>query len=308
MIRAISAGSPEWPGVLDQLGAAAPRTLHVRGARHLAELCVEPAVAVVGARRGSRAGEEFAFALSRGLAAAGVAVISGLALGIDAAAHAGALAAHGRTVAVLGCGIDRIYPRQNAALGARIVEQGAIVSEWQAGVEPAPWRFPVRNRLIAALAGVTVVIEATRRSGALITADHALALGREVLAVPGSAWSPLGEGVNALLRAGATPVTSLEDLLDTLGLSAPGAVRASALPDAAPIVPGGSAGRAWRALRAEPCSPDALAIRLGLAGPELARALVALELDGLLAAEPDGRLVALTGAGTAQRPDETSLP
>jgi DNA processing protein len=308
MIRAISTGSPDWPALLDQLGAAAPARLHVRGARRLAELCAEPAVAVVGARRGSRAGEEFAFALSRGLAVAGVAVISGLALGIDAAAHAGALAANGRTVAVLGCGIDRIYPRQNVALGARIVEQGAIVSEWGAGVEPAPWRFPVRNRLIAALAGVTVVIEATRRSGALITADHALALGREVLAVPGSAWSPLGEGVNALLRAGATPVTSLDDLLDTLGLSASGGVRASALPDATPIVPGGSAGRAWRALRAEPCSPDALAIRLGLGGPELARVLVALELDGLLAAEPDGRLVALTGAGTARRPDETSLP
>jgi DNA processing protein len=308
MIRAISTGDAEWPAVLDQLGAAAPPTLHVRGDRSLAELCAGPAVAVVGARRGSRAGEEFAFALSRGLAAAGVAVISGLALGIDAAAHAGALAADGRTVAVLGCGIDRIYPRQNSALAGRIAEQGAIVSEWRVGVEPAPWRFPVRNRLIAALADVTVVIEATRRSGALITADHALALGREVLAVPGSAWSPLGEGVNALLRAGATPVTSLEDLLDTLGLSAPGAVRASALPDATPMVPGGSAGRAWRALRAEPCSPDALAIRLGLDGPELARVLVALELDGLLAAEPDGRLVALTGEGIVQRADETSLP
>ena len=280
----------------------------MRGARTLAELCAEPAVAVVGARRGSRPGEEFAFALSRGLAAAGVAVISGLALGIDAAAHAGALAANGRTVAVLGCGIDRVYPRQNTALAVRIAEAGAIVSEWGAGVEPAPWRFPVRNRLIAALASVTVVVEATRRSGALITADHALALGREVLAVPGSAWSPLGEGVNALLRAGATPVTSLEDVLDALGLSAPGAVRASALPDATPVVPGGAAGRAWRALRAEPSTPDALALRLGLDGAELARVLVALELDGLLAAEPDGRLVALTGEAAADRPPATSLP
>jgi DNA processing protein len=308
MIRTVSAGQAEWPLVLDQLGAAAPATLHVRGARTLDELCAEPAVAVVGARRGSRPGEEFAFALSRGLAVAGVSVISGLALGIDAAAHAGALAGNGRTVAVLGCGIDRVYPRQNSALAATIADAGAIVSEWGVGVEPAPWRFPVRNRLIAALASVTVVVEATRRSGALITADHALALGREVLAVPGSAWSPLGEGVNALLRAGAAPVTSLEDVLDTLGLSLPGAGRAGALPDALPIVPGGAAGRAWRALRAEPSTPDALGLRLGLDGSELARVLVTLELDGLLAAEPDGRLVALTGAASVEPPAETSLP
>ena len=235
-------GDAGWPAALDQLGDDAPALLHVRGARSITELCEEPAVAVVGARRGSRSGEEFAFALARGLASAGVAVISGLALGIDAAAHAGALAAGGRTVGVLGCGIDRVYPRQNTTLALQIVASGALVSEWGEGVEPAPWRFPVRNRLIAALASVTVVVEATRRSGALITADHALALGRDVLAVPGSAWSPLGEGVNALLRAGATPATSLEDVLDALGLSAPGAVRASALPDAAPIVPGGAAG------------------------------------------------------------------
>jgi DNA processing protein len=297
VIRVVARGNSEWPGVLDQLGDAAPAALHVRGSRPLAELCAEPAVAVVGARRGSRAGEEFAFAMARGLAAAGVAVISGLALGIDAAAHSGALTAGGRTVGVLGCGIDRVYPRQNSALAAQVMASGALVSEWGEGIEPAPWRFPVRNRLIAALASVTVVVEATRRSGALITADHALALGRDVLAVPGSAWSPLGEGVNALLRAGATPATSVEDVLDALGLSAPGSVRASALPDSAPIVPGGSAGRAWRALRAEPSTPDALALRLGLDGAELARVLVVLELEGLLAREPDGRLAALSGAG-----------
>jgi DNA processing protein len=296
VIRTLARGDDGWPAVLDQLGADAPSVLHVRGAGSLAALCAEPAVAIVGARRGSRQGEEFAHALGRGLGSVGVAVISGLALGIDAAAHAGALAGGGRTVAVLGCGIDRVYPRQNTAIATKIAELGALVSEWGVGVEPAPWRFPVRNRLIAALASVTVVVEATRRSGALITADHALSLGRDVLAVPGSAWSPLGEGVNALLRAGATPATSLEDVLDALGLSGPGGVRASALPDTAPAVPGGAAGRAWRALRAEPSTPDALALRLGLDGPELARVLVTLELDGLLAREPDGRLVALTGS------------
>ena len=178
MIRALVRGDDGWPAVLDQLGTDAPAVLHVRGSRSLAGLCAEPAVAIVGARRGSRQGAEFAHVLGRGLAAVGVSVISGLALGIDAAAHAGALAGGGRTVAVLGCGIDRVYPRQNAAVAEQIAELGALVSEWGAGVEPAPWRFPVRNRLIAALASVTVVVEATRRSGALITADHALALGR----------------------------------------------------------------------------------------------------------------------------------
>ena len=130
---------------------------------------------MVGARAPSAAGERFARTLARELAEAGVSVISGLALGIDAAAHAGALDGGGRTVAVLGCGIDRDYPRRNAALAARIAAAGAIVSEWGPGVEPAPWRFPVRNRIVAALAQATVVVEATRRSGALITADHALA-------------------------------------------------------------------------------------------------------------------------------------
>jgi DNA processing protein len=293
VIATLAPGGSGWPAVVDQLGTAAPLLLHVRSRRPLAELCAEPAVAIVGARRGSRQGEEFARTLAAGLAGAGVAVISGLALGIDAAAHDGALAAGGRTVAVLGCGVDRVYPRRNAALGERIAEHGAIVSEWGPGVEPAPWRFPVRNRLIAALASVTVVVEATRRSGALITADHALALGRDVLAVPGSAWSPLGEGVNALLRAGATPATSLDDVLDALGLATTTA--GGRAPAALPNVPGGAAGRAWRALRAEPMAPDALALRLGVGGAELARALVTLELDGLLAVEADGRLVALAG-------------
>ena len=173
---------------------------------------------MVGARAPSAAGERFARTLARELAEAGVSVISGLALGIDAACHAGALDGGGRTVAVLGCGIDRDYPRRNAALAARIAATGAIVSEWGPGVEPAPWRFPVRNRIVAALAQATVVIEATRRSGALITADHALAIGRDVLAVPGAPWLELGGGTLALLRAGAAPVGSAADVLDALGV------------------------------------------------------------------------------------------
>ena len=150
-------------------------------------------MAVVGARACSAYGSAVARALGRELARPGVVVVSGLARGIDAAAHRGALEA-GATVAVLGCGIDRDYPRAHAALGAQIAQAGLIVSEYPPGVEPAPWRFPARNRIVAGLALATVVVEARERSGALITADLALDEGREVLAVPGEITSRLSEG------------------------------------------------------------------------------------------------------------------
>ena len=225
----------------------------------LTAACAPPAVAMVGARAPSAAGERFARTLARELAEAGVSVISGLALGIDAAAHAGALDGGGRTVAVLGCGIDRDYPRRNAALAARIAAAGAIVSEWGPGVEPAPWRFPVRNRIVAALAQATVVVEATRRSGALITADHALAIGRDVLAVPGAPWLELGGGTLALLRAGAAPVGGAGDVLDALGVQ-------MEVEPARREPPAGVAGVLWAELRRRPRRRDALALATGLGG------------------------------------------
>ena len=155
-------------------------------------------------------------------------VVSGLARGIDAAAHRGALEA-GTTVAVLGCGIDRDYPRAHAALAAQIAASGLIVSEYAPGVEPAPWRFPARNRIVAGLARATVVVEARERSGALITADLALDEGREVLAVPGEITAALSKGTNALLRLGATPVTCVADVLEAIGVEpAPPIARAGA--------------------------------------------------------------------------------
>ena len=147
-----------------------------------------PCVAVVGARACSAYGSAVAPELGRGLARAGVVVVSGLARGVDAAAHRGALET-GTTVAVLGCGIDRDYPRAHRTLAASIAERGLIVSEYPPGVEPAPWRFPARNRIVAGLCDATVVVEARERSGALITADLALDEGREVLAVPGEITS-----------------------------------------------------------------------------------------------------------------------
>ena len=166
-----------------------------------------PAVAIVGARACSAYGRQIAAQLARELAAAGLVVVSGLARGVDAEAHRGALEAGGITVAVLGCGIDRDYPAANRELARQVAASGLVVSEYAPGVEPAPWRFPARNRIVAGLCSASVVVEARERSGALITADFALEEGREVFAVPGEITSALSAGSNALLRLGATPLT-----------------------------------------------------------------------------------------------------
>ncbi len=162
----------------------------MRGVASL-ELLTRPAVAIVGARACSGYGASVARSLGRELASAGLVVVSGLARGVDGEAHRGALDAGGTTVAVLGCGIDRDYPAAHAELARRIAETGLIVSEYAPGVEPAPWRFPARNRIVAGLCAATVVVEARERSGALITADLALEEGREVFAVPGEITSAL---------------------------------------------------------------------------------------------------------------------
>ena len=207
-------------------------------------------------------------------AAAGALVVSGLARGIDAAAHRGALD-RGRTVAVLGCGIDRDYPRAHAHLASRIAATGLILSEYAPGVEPAPWRFPARNRIVAGLAHVTVVVEARERSGALITADLALDEGREVMAVPGEITSHLSHGTNALLRLGATPVTCAADVLEALGL------------EPTPPTPPPSLDSRLAAVHAvvvdAPCGADELAQRIGLDAASVAAVLGELELLGLVA-------------------------
>jgi DNA processing protein len=211
-----------------------PRELFVRGNGALA-LLSEPAVAVVGARACSSYGRSVARSLGRDLAAAGLVVTSGMARGVDGEAHRGALDAGGVTVAVLGCGIDRDYPAAHAELARRICDRGLVVSEYEPGVEPAPWRFPARNRIIAGLCRATVVVEARERSGALITADFALEEGRDVLAVPGEITSSLSAGTNALLKLGATPVTSADDVLELFDLPPAPAGRAS-VGDAAQVI------------------------------------------------------------------------
>jgi DNA processing protein len=214
-IRFVARGSRAFPARLAAIHDPPPG-LFVRGRAPL-ELLDRPTVAVVGARACSPYGTAVALAFARELAAAGAVVVSGLARGVDAAAHRGALDA-GETVAVLGCGIDRDYPRVHASLAAAIADRGLILAEYPPGVEPAPWRFPARNRIVAGLADATVVVEARERSGALITADLALEEGREVLAVPGEITSRLSDGTNALLRLGATPATSVDDVLAVLDL------------------------------------------------------------------------------------------
>jgi DNA processing protein len=205
-----------------------PRLLHARDAptvlftggaiEHLAAFHDEEqrTVAIVGTRRASPDGLEVARALGRDLAAAGVPVVSGMALGVDSAAQAGALDAGGLSVAVLAGGAERPYPPSKARLHARLLERGLVVSEFPPGARPRKWTFPARNRIIAGLADMTVVVEAAERSGSLITADLALKLGRDVAAVPGPVLSPRASGTNALLRDGATLVRNVDDVLDAL--------------------------------------------------------------------------------------------
>jgi DNA protecting protein DprA len=234
-----------------------------------------PAVAIVGARACSSYGAQVARMLGRDLAAAGLVVVSGLARGIDGEAHRGALETDGHTVAVLGCGIDRDYPAAHAGLARSIAERSLIVSEYEPGVEPSPWQFPARNRVIAGLCAATVVVEARERSGALITADFALDEGREVFAVPGEITSSLSTGTNALLRLGATPLTSAADVLESFGLEKPEKAKPRVGDAAASLLPH------------LPATVDELVRASRLSAAEVAAALAELELAGA-AAEGDG--------------------
>jgi DNA processing protein len=252
-----------------------PPALYLRGGG-VPELLGRRAVAVVGARACSPYGAQVARMLGRELAAAGLVVVSGLARGIDGEAHRGALEAGGLTVAVLGCGIDRDYPASHAQLSRRIEEEGLVVSEYEPGVEPAPWRFPARNRIIAGLSEAVVVVEARERSGALISADFALDEGREVFAVPGEITSSLSSGTNALLRLGATPLTSPDDVLDALGIE-----RSDPVP-AVEVSP--AAEQLLTLVREAPAGADELATRGRLDAGAVSVALTELELAGLVAA------------------------
>ncbi|MGE5273826.1 MAG: DNA-processing protein DprA [Verrucomicrobiota bacterium] len=270
-IRWLPRSDPAFPPALRSIFDPPPG-LFLRGAGDV-ELLDRPAAAIVGARACSSYGSCVARAFGRELAAAGLVVVSGLARGVDGEAHRGALDARGATVAVLGCGVDRDYPAAHRELARRIRLDGLIVSEYAPGVEPAPWRFPARNRIIAGLAHATVVVEARERSGALITADLALEEGREVFAVPGEITSALSAGSNGLLRQGATAATSAADVLEAFGL-------APAQPETSALSP--TAEQVLDRIRDGPASADELVRLLGLDAATVAAALAELDLHGLL--------------------------
>jgi DNA processing protein len=267
-MRTVTRADPLYPPLLSQLHDP-PARLYVRAAA--LELLSRPAVAIVGARSCSSYGSEVARSLARELAAAGLVIVSGLARGIDGEAHRGALDGKGATVAVLGCGIDRDYPRAHANLARKVEATGAIVSEYPPGVEPAPWRFPARNRIIAGLALAIVVVEARERSGALITADFALELGRDVFAVPGEITAARSAGTNNLLRQGAAPLLSAEDVLGALGLEPVARSTPAVSETAADLL---------RLLDDSPQSADELVRASGWPTEDVAAVLVELELAG----------------------------
>lgn len=279
-------GSAGYPPLL-RATAAPPVLLFIDGDP---SALASPQVAVVGSRQATPRGRDIALEFARGLAVAGVTVTSGLARGIDGAAHRGALAGGGRTVAVLGCAIDRVYPRGHRALAEEIRGAGALVSEFPFGTAPLPAHFPRRNRIVSGLALGTLVVEAALRSGSLSTALHALEQGREVFAVPGSIQSPLSQGCHALIKQGAKLVESLADIveeipsLQTLGepaTRAGDAVEASRPSDA----------RERRLLLA--CGWDAFTSedvvqRSGLTVQEVSSMLLKLELAGIIQVQGTG--------------------
>ena len=279
--------APDWPDRLSHL-ARPPAGLWIWGVARPRP----PVVAVVGSRLATPAGMDIARCLGHELASLGVQVISGMARGIDAAAHRGALEAGGETLAVLGCGIDVCYPRQHRQLRSQIVASGCVISEEERDAEPFKSQFPKRNRLIAALAVAVVVVEATARSGALSTARWAADLGREVLAVPGSIRTPQSQGTNLLIRDGVRPYLSITDLLEATPELA-GALPAAGGAHPLGMVPAGLAppleeilGRMGSA----PLHPDDLGTALGLPASVLAARLGALELAGAVMSLPGGQV------------------
>jgi DNA processing protein len=258
-----------------------PFTLHVRGDR---TLLARPAIAIVGSRRASPYAINAARHLATELARAGLVIVSGLALGVDGAAHAAALDAQSPTVAVLGTGIDVVYPRSHRKLFRRMIEHGLIVSEFAPGMPPLALHFPIRNRVISGLTLGTIIVEASARSGSLITARTAAEQGREVFAVPGSIFAPGSEGTHRLIQYGAKLVHDVNDVLDELKLP-----RATPAAASEPEPPHREVLAAFT--RDEAADIEKVAARLGRSPVALAEALLQLELGGWLRALPGARYV-----------------
>ena len=284
-IAAISLGSPDYPIALARIPDPPP-VLWTRGDLRPDDC----AVAIVGSRSATPHAIEMAFRLGEGLARAGVVVVSGLARGVDGAAHRGALAGDGRTLAVLGSGVDVIYPPEHARLAGQVVDSGAIVSELVPGSEPLGWHFPRRNRLISGLSGGVVVVEASAHSGSLITADQALSQGRPVMAVPGGVLSGRNRGAHSLIKAGACMVEHVDDVLEELHyVGAPALMAAqkggSARAPQDPVL--------WAMKVGEPYDVMFLSEHVGVEAVRLLARLSQLELGGWIQRVGGGRFVRL---------------
>ena len=291
-VALLAATAANYPEMLRR-APDAPAVLYVRG--NVAALA-EPQLAMVGSRNPTAGGVATAREFAAWFARAGLSICSGLALGIDAACHEGALSVDGLTVAVLAHGLDEIYPRENESLARRIAGSGALLSEFPPGTPPLAHRFPRRNRIIAGLSHGTLVIEAARESGSLITARLAGDAGREVFAIPGSIHNPLARGCHQLIRQGAKLVERAEDVLSELKISLvaqlvatpPGAPKNTATLDKDYKI-------LLDALAFEPASVDSLIERTGMNSESIASMLLILELDGHVAPHPGGRYSRMAG-------------
>lgn len=287
----LSWASDAYPASLRTI-ADPPLALFVRGVLDQAD---GVAVSIVGSRRAGEYGRRVAEDLARGLAQAGITVVSGLAAGIDSAAHRGALAAGGRTVAVMATGIDGVYPAWNRGLAHEIVAQGALVTEFPCGTPPLQFHFPRRNRIISGLTVGTVVVEAAERSGSLITAEFAVEQGRDVFAVPGPIGTPHHQGSHRLLQNGAKLVTSVEDVLDEIAPAlAPRLAAARARAETATLAP--AERTLMQALSDGTQHVDAIVSRSALDAGQVLETLLALELRGLVEQRPGMRFAARSAA------------
>lgn len=275
----IAMGSSDYP---DRLAASPNPPSTLRGSGDPSTL-TGPALAVVGARRATPYGLRAAAEFAGWAAEAGWTIVSGAAMGCDQAAHRAALSAGGRTIAVMGCGADVVYPRGADMLLAAISDSGAVLSELEWGHPPSKWTFRARNRIIAALADALLVVEAGLPSGTFSTADHALASGRDVFAVPGSIFASECRGANRLIRQGAVPITDVSELADALGGVA------TPHPLAGDLAPEFARDTILQALLADPMRPDDLARALQLDVVTVARRIGVLQAAGLVAKYRDGR-------------------
>ncbi|MGL6045523.1 MAG: DNA-processing protein DprA [Vogesella sp.] len=277
----LTLNDPDYPCQLAEAGAAPP-LLFARGQR---ALLATPMLAIVGSRNATPQGEDNARTFAKRLAAQGYTIVSGLAGGIDAAAHEGALAAGGGTIAIIGTGIDRVYPASNRKLAHQIAEQGLILSEFALGMGPLAQHFPRRNRIIAGLCRGCLVVEATLQSGSLITARLSLEAGREVMAIPGSILNPQARGCHRLIKDGARLVETVDDVLDEIGQ--PSAPQPDSAAAAEPALTQGP--DILQAMGYDPVDADTLASRLGLTAGDVYAMLLELELLGHVDSMQGGR-------------------